>query len=116
MSKILTVLARTVNVRKAPKANADLLLPKGLPEGKQFEVLQVFDVPKSVEQWAKIVLPEMLDADAYVCVRLPSGQFLCEVKDVPAPVPVPAPDEYKRGKREILQKIIRWAQEEMGKL
>jgi hypothetical protein len=113
----LTVITRTLNVRKAPKANADLLLEKGLENGKQFDVIQLFDVPKSVEQWAKIVLPDLLNVDAYVCVRQPAGNYLCEVKNIPDPAPVPVPDgEYKRGKRDALQKIIRFATQELESL
>jgi len=77
----LTIVKATVNVRRAPNAKAALV--RDAKAGEVFEVIRLLDDPtsKTTEQWAKVILPDKQDVDAYICVRLPSGAHLGTVSN-----------------------------------
>ena len=106
----LTVLAPVVNIRRGIGNAAGILRQARI--GDQFDAVQVIDTPKSVEQWAKIILPDQLNADAYVCIKLPSGSALCQVSAVPNP----PKGTYADGFRDGVEHVLRWVSAERAKL
>ena len=107
MSLILTVLNPTINLRRGPNDGASII--RQAKVGEQFDVVQVLDTG-SVEQWARITLPDQKQEMAYACVRLPSGKQLSNVSNVSASQ---TSDEYWRGQREALEKAIRFMENEL---
>ena len=112
MALILTVLSPTINLRRGPNDGASII--RQAKVGEQFDVVQVLDTG-SVEQWARITLPDQKQEMAYACVRLPSGKQLSNVSNV-RDNPGDSGDEYKRGKREAVEKLMRHLQQELDTL
>jgi len=110
MSLTLTVLSPTINLRRGPNDGASIIRQANV--GEQFEVIQVLDTGK-VEQWARIVLPEKKNEQAYACVRLPSGKHLSNLSNVSTGE---SSEEYKRGQREAVEKLMRHLQQELDSL
>jgi hypothetical protein len=103
----LTVTNPVVKIRRGPSTGAGVI--KEAKVGETFDVIQLLDDPngRTPEQWAKIILPQQQDVNAYICVRLPSGNYLCNVTNVPEK---PQGDDYKRGysdgRRAMLDRMI----------
>jgi hypothetical protein len=103
----LTVVRPVVKIRRGPSTAGGII--KDAKIGETYDVIQLLDDPdrKSPEQWAKIVLPEQQNINAYICVRLPSGSYLCNVENVPDK---PKGDDYNRGfmdgRREMVNRMI----------
>jgi hypothetical protein len=98
MSLILTVTNPSANIRRGPTISASRFAEAKI--GNQFEVIQLIDL-KPPEQWAKIILPEHRDVDAYICVTMPTGAKLCQVSNVPTPPNA----EYQRGWNDCLDAV-----------
>jgi len=112
MTLKLTVLAPVVNIRRGIGNAAGGILRQARI-GEQFDAVQVIDTPKSVEQWAKVILPDQLNADAYVCIKLPNGSALCQVSAVPTQV---GDAKYQEGFRDGVEHVLRWVSAERAKL
>ena len=109
---LLTVLAPKVKIRRGPGISAGILRDAII--GQQFKASQVIDSPKSPEQWAKIVLEDQQQINAYICARLPSGEVLCEVSNAPAGPGDSA--DFQRGFRAGVEHVLRWVSAERAKL
>jgi hypothetical protein len=105
----LTVLAPVVNLRRGPNDSAGFLGQAHV--GEQFEVEELLSIGK-IEQWARVRLPEREDLTVYLCVKLPSGKALCQVQEQPAQ----DVDAYRRGQRDMLERILRWLAEQRALL
>jgi len=110
MSLILTVIVPTVRVRRGPGDSAAIVAQA--KTGEQYPVVNLID-KAGREQWAKIVFPGRENEDLYICVRLANGNALCQVVNVPV---VLGSDEYKRGQRDVVEKLIRTLQKELDGL
>lgn len=109
MTLILTVISPVVNVRRGPAESAGVIVKANT--GDQFEVVQVLD-QGPVEQWARVVLPGQENVKAYICIKLASGKTLCNIGNT---TPAPSADEYKRGKREVLERLRAYIESELEK-
>ncbi|HAE59354.1 MAG TPA: hypothetical protein DCG54_07570 [Anaerolineae bacterium] len=108
MTLMLTVSKPIVKIRRGPNAGAAVL--DDAKNGQEFEVIRLLDDPgqKTTEQWAKIIHPQKRDQDAYICVRLPTGTYLCNVSNNGAP---PSDtNDYNRGfmdgRRDMINRMI----------
>lgn len=111
MSLILTVIVPTVRVRRGPGESAAIVAQA--KTGDQYPVINLID-KAGREQWAKIVFPERENEDLYICVRMANGNTLCTVSNTPS-----APDsndEYKRAKRDVVEKLIQTLRQELDAL
>lgn len=109
----LTITKPTVNVRRAPNASAAFV--RDAKEGEVFEVVHLLDDPtgKTPEQWAKVILPDKQNVDAYICVRLPSGAHLGTVSNSGPSTNI---DDYNRGfmdgRQDQVRRMIEFLQSE----
>ena len=110
MTLTLTVISPVVNIRRGPSESAGVIVKANT--GDQFDVVQVLD-KGTVEQWARIVLPEQENVMAYACIKLPNGKALCNIGNT---APAPNADEYKRGKREALEHLRALIESELEKI
>jgi len=110
---LLTVIQTKINVRRAPSATTGSILQEARA-GQQFAVMQVIDIPGSLEQWAKIVIPDRQDEAAYVCVRLANGKRNCDVSAVANQSA--NSDEYLRGRKDELDRMIGYFAAERAKM
>lgn len=110
MSLTLTVIVPTVRVRRGPGDSGAIV--DQAKTGQQYPVINLID-KAGREQWAKVVFPGREDEDLYICVRLPNGNALCSVSNTPS---ASESDEYRRGKRETVEKLILTLQRELDGL
>jgi len=101
MTQKLTVLSPVVKIRRGPNAAGAKL--REAKNGQQYEILQLIPGPKAPEQWAKIVLPDMQNVDAYICTVMATGTRLCAVED--AAPQVTYADGFRDGVEHVLRMI-----------
>lgn len=100
MTLKVTVLSPTANIRREPTIASICFAEAQV--GEQFDVIQLIDL-KAPEQWAKIVLLDNPDMEAYICVTMSTGTKMCQA----GMSSEPARDEYRRGWNECLEAIHR---------
>lgn len=101
MSLILTVLSPTVRIRRGPGLSASILGQASV--GEQYPVQQVVDIPKSREQWARVIVPNRENEAAYICVRTASGSALAALSATPGMSE--SSNDYQRGWNAALEKM-----------
>jgi hypothetical protein len=112
MTSKLTVTNPVLNIRRGPNDSAAFI--KQAKVGEQYDVLQIIDGPRPPEQWAKVLLPDQQNINAYMCVTLPSGRPVSKVSSLPAQPGESA--DFQRGFREGVEHVLRWLSAERAKL
>lgn len=110
MTQKLTVLSPIVKIRRGPNTVGAVL--RQAKNGQQYDVLQIIPGPRAPEEWAKIILPDDQNTDAYICVTMATGTRLCAVEEQPAQ----SAGTYVDGFRDGVEHVLRIIAAERAKL